>query len=130
MTPRTRYARSGDVNIAYQIHGDGPIDILLSVGIISHLEHLWEEPGVVRLFDRLAEFSRLIIMDRRGSGLSDPLTGPLELEDELDDVTAVLDAVGSERVALYAQTSSGPLAALYAVRHPERVGALVLYATT
>ncbi|HEX8122963.1 MAG TPA: adenylate/guanylate cyclase domain-containing protein [Solirubrobacteraceae bacterium] len=130
MTPRTRYARSGDVNIAYQVHGDGPIDLLLNVGIISHLEHLWEEPGVVRLFDRLAEFSRLIVMDRRGSGLSDPLTGPLSLEDELDDITAVLDAAGSERTALYAHTSSGPLAGLYAVRHPERITALVLYATT
>ncbi|HEX2086408.1 MAG TPA: adenylate/guanylate cyclase domain-containing protein [Solirubrobacteraceae bacterium] len=130
MPPQTRYARSGDVNIAYQVHGDGPVDLLLNVGIISHLEHLWEEPGVVRLFDRLADFSRLILMDRRGTGLSDPLTGPLPIEEELEDVTAVLDAVGSERAGLYGHTSSGPLVAHYAVRHPERVCALILYAAT
>jgi class 3 adenylate cyclase len=128
--PQTRYARSGDVNIAYQVHGDGPVDLLLNVGIISHLEHLWEEPGVARLFDRLAEFSRLIVMDRRGTGLSDPLTGPLPVEEELEDVTAVLDAAGSEKAALYAHTASGPLAVHYAVRHPERVIALILYAAT
>jgi class 3 adenylate cyclase len=128
--PQTRYARSGDVNIAYQVHGDGPVDVLLNVGILSHLEHLWEEPGVVRLFDRLAEFSRLVVMDRRGTGLSDPLTGPLPIEEELADVTAVLDAVGSEQAALYAHTSAGPLMAHYAARYPERVRALVLYAAT
>ena len=130
MPPQTRYARSGDVNIAYQVHGDGPVDLLLNVGMISHLEHLWEEPGVVRLFDRLAEFSRLIILDRRGTGLSDPLTGPLAIEDELEDVTAVLDAVGAEQAALCAHTSSGPLMAHYAVRRPDRVTALILYAAT
>ena len=130
MPPQTRYARSGDVNIAYQVHGEGPVDVLLNVGIISHLEHLWEEPGVVRLLDRLAEFSRLTIMDRRGTGLSDPLTGPLPVEDELDDVTAVLDAVGAEKAALYAHTASGPLMAHYAARHPDRVRALILYAAT
>jgi class 3 adenylate cyclase len=128
--PQTRYARSGDVNIAYQVHGEGPVDLLLNVGIISHLDHLWEEPGVARLFDRLAEFSRLIIMDRRGTGLSDPLGGPLPIQEELADVTAVLDAVGSEKTALYAHTASGPLAAWYAVRHPERVTALILFAAT
>ncbi|HEV2812890.1 MAG TPA: adenylate/guanylate cyclase domain-containing protein [Solirubrobacteraceae bacterium] len=130
MTPQTRYAKSGDVNIAYQVHGDGPIDVLLNVGIISHLEHLWEEPGVVRLFDRLAEFSRLIIMDRRGTGLSDPITGDLPIEEELADLTAVLDAAGSERAALYGHTASGPFVAYYAARHPERVSALILYAAT
>ena len=130
MPPRTRYARSGDVNVAYQVHGEGQVDVLLNVGIISHLEHLWEEPGVVRLFDRLAEFSRLILMDRRGTGLSDPLSGPLPVEEELGDITAVLDAVGSEEAALYAHTASGPLFVHYAARHPERVLALVLYAAT
>jgi class 3 adenylate cyclase/alpha-beta hydrolase superfamily lysophospholipase len=128
--PQTRYASSGEVNIAYQVHGDGPVDLLLNVGIISHLEHLWEEPGVARLFDRLAGFSRLVLMDRRGTGLSDPLTGPLPIEEELGDVTAVLDAVGAEKAALYAHTASGPLIAHYAARHPERVTALILYAAT
>jgi class 3 adenylate cyclase/alpha-beta hydrolase superfamily lysophospholipase len=128
--PPTRYARSGDVNIAYQVHGDGPIDLLLNVGLISHLEHLWEEPGVVRLFDRLAEFTRVILMDRRGTGLSDPLTGALPIEEELGDLTAVLDAAGAERAVLFGHTGSGPFVAHYAARHPERVRALVLYAAT
>jgi class 3 adenylate cyclase len=130
MTPRTRYARSGEVNVAYQVHGDGPVDVLMNVGLISHLEHLWEEPGVVRMFDRLAEFSRLILMDRRGTGLSDPITGELPVEEELADLTAVLDAAGSERAALFGHTASGPFVAHYAARHPERVRALVLYAAT
>lgn len=130
MPPETRYARSGEVNIAYQVHGDGPIDVLLNVGLVSHLEHLWEEPGVVRLFDRLAEFSRLILMDRRGSGLSDPLLGELAIEDELPDLTAVLDAAGAERPALFGHTASGPFVTHYAVRHPDRVRALILYAAT
>jgi class 3 adenylate cyclase len=128
--PQTRYARSGDVNIAYSVHGEGPVDILLNVGILSHLEHLWEEPGVVRLTDRLTDFARLILMDRRGTGLSDPLTGPLPIDDELEDVTAVLDAVGAEQAALFAMTASGPLFARYAARVPERVSALILYAAT
>ena len=130
MTPQTRYARSGDVNIAYQVHGEGPIDVLMNVGIVSHLEHLWEEPGVARMFDRLAEFSRLIVMDRRGTGLSDPVAGDLPIEEELGDLTAVLDAAGSERAALFGHTSSGPFVTHYAARHPDRVGALILYAAT
>jgi class 3 adenylate cyclase len=130
MPPQTRYARSGDVNIAYQVHGDGPVDLLLNVGLVSHLEHLWEEPGVVRMLDNLAAFSRVILMDRRGTGLSDPLIGELPVEEELQDVTAVLDAVGSEKPAVFGQTGSGPFAAFYAARHPERVRALILYAAT
>ncbi|HEX8083779.1 MAG TPA: adenylate/guanylate cyclase domain-containing protein [Solirubrobacteraceae bacterium] len=130
MAPQTRYARSGDVNIAYQVHGDGPIDVLMNVGIVSHLEHLWEEPGVSRTFDDMAEFARLILMDRRGTGLSDPLDGDLPIEEELGDITAVLDAVGSERAALFGLTASAPFVAHYAARYPERVGALILYAGT
>ena len=129
MPPRTSYARSGDVNIAYQVHGDGPIDVLMNVGLISHLEHLWEEPGVARMFDAIAEYARLILMDRRGTGLSDP-AGDLPIEEELDDITAVLDAAGSERAALFGHTASGPFIAHYAARRPERVGALILYAAT
>jgi class 3 adenylate cyclase len=125
--PPTRYARSGDVNLAFQVHGDGPVDVLFVTGLMSHVEHLWEEPGVVRMFDRFAAFSRLILMDRRGAGLSDPLSGELSLEDEIDDITAVLDAAGSERAALYGYTASGPFALHYAASRPERVRALVLY---
>ena len=128
MPPRTRYARSGDSAIAYQVHGDGPIDLVFLAGLISHIEHLWEEPALARLFDRQAEFARLILMDRRGTGLSDPLNGPLELADEVDDLVAVLDAVGSERASLHAYTAASPFAIQFAAKHPERTGALVLYA--
>ena len=130
MAPTTHYAQSGEANIAYQVHGEGPVDVLLNVGLISHLEHLWEEPGVARMFDAFADFSRLIVMDRRGTGLSDPITGDLPIEAELDDITAVLDAVGSERAALFGHTASGPFVTYYAARHPERVQALILYAAT
>ncbi len=126
MAPRTRYARHGDVSIAYQTHGDGPIDLLFIGAFISHVEHIWEDPGLARFLNRLASFSRLIVMDRRGSGLSDD--GELDVEHELGDITAVLDAAGSERAALLAYTAGGPLAATYAARCPERVGALALYA--
>ena len=126
MAPTTRYARNGDVNLAYQVHGDGPIDLIFVNAFISHVEHVWENPGFSRFLTRLMQFSRLIIWDRRGSGLSDD--GPLGVEAEVGDVTAVLDAAGSTRAAVLAYNAGGPLAALYAARHPERVSALVLYA--
>ncbi len=125
MAARTRYARNGDVNIAYQVHGEGPIDLLFVSALISHVEHVWEEPGLRRFLGRLTSFARLIIFDRRGSSMSDG--GPLGVEHELGDLSAVLDAVGSERVSLLAYTAGGQLASLYAARFPERVGALVLY---
>jgi class 3 adenylate cyclase len=126
MAPTTRYARNGDVNLAYQVHGEGPIDLIFVNAFISHVEHVWENPGFSRFLTRLMQFSRLIIWDRRGSGLSDD--GPLGVEAEVGDVTAVLDAAASTRAAVLAYNAGGPLAALYAARHPERVSALVLYA--
>jgi pimeloyl-ACP methyl ester carboxylesterase len=128
MTPVTRYARNGDVNLAYQVTGDGPLDVLFLPGLISHVEALWEEPGLQRFFERLGRFCRIVLMDRRGSGMSDQ--GDLALASEVEDVTAVLDAAGSERAALFAYTTGGQLAAAYAAHHPERIGALVLYACT
>ena len=122
----TRYACNGDVNLAYQVHGEGPIDLLLVISFISHVEHIWENPGFARFLTRLMQFSRLIIWDRRGSGLSD--NGPLGVEHEIGDINAVLDAAGSTRPAVLAYNAGGPLAALHAARFPERVGALVLYA--
>ena len=119
MAPATRYARNGDVNLAYQVHGDGPIDLLFVSAFISHVEHVWEDPGLARFLDRLAGFARLIVMDRRGSGLSDD--GELSVEHELGDIAAVLDAAGSERTALFSYTAGGPLAAIFAARRPERV---------
>ena len=116
MAITTRYVCNGDVNLAYQIHGDGPIDLILVNAFISHVEHVWENPGFARFLTRLTQFSRLIIWDRRGSGLSDD--GPLGLEHEVDDVNAVLDAAGSERAAVLAYNAGGPLAALHAARFP------------
>ncbi|MEA2283587.1 MAG: hypothetical protein QOK21_4194 [Solirubrobacteraceae bacterium] len=128
MAPSTRYTRSGDTSIAYQVHGDGPLDLVFVAGIVSHIEQLWEDPALARVLERQAEFSRLILMDRRGTGLSDPLAGPPALEDEVEDLTAVLDAVGSERAALHAYSAAAPFAIRFAAKHPERTSALILYA--
>jgi class 3 adenylate cyclase len=125
MAPRTRYAANGDVMLAYQVHGDGPMDLLFVSAFISHVEHVWEDPGLARFLTRLTHFARLIVMDRRGTGLSDD--GPLEAELELGDIDAVLDAAGSTRSALLSYTAGGPIAALYAARNPERVSGLALY---
>ena len=124
-----RYARSGDgATIAYRVLSDGPIDLVFNTGIISHVEVLLEEPGVARMLDRIGEFTRLIVMDRRGTGLSDIGVGLVDNEEEVADVMAVLDAVGSERAALMAYTSSGPLFIKAAAMYPDRIRALVLYA--
>jgi pimeloyl-ACP methyl ester carboxylesterase len=124
-----RYARSADgAAIAYRVLSDGPIDLLFNTGLISHVEVLLEEPGVARLLERIGSFTRLILMDRRGTGLSDVGQGLVPLEDEVGDVIAVLDAAGSERAALMAYTSTGPLFIQAAAMHPERIPALILYA--
>jgi class 3 adenylate cyclase len=128
VVPTTHYARNGDVSIAYQVVGDGPVDLLFSLGFVSHLEHLWDEPGLARYFNRLARFSRLILFDRRGIGLSDPVLGT-DLGIEVGDVDAVLDAAGSERAAISGYMAGGPLAIRYVVERPERVSHLVLYAS-
>jgi class 3 adenylate cyclase len=127
MAPETRYARSGDLHIAYQVVGEGPIDLVYVPSWISHVEHYWEEPGVKRYFDRLASFSRLILFDRRGSGLSDPVLRAPTLEEQMDDVVAVMDAAGSERASVFAQLEGGAMAALFAATHPERTRSLILY---
>jgi class 3 adenylate cyclase len=127
MAPETRYARSGDLHIAYQVVGEGPIDLVYVPGWISQVEHYWDEPSVKRYFDRLASFSRLIMFDRRGSGLSDPVLGAPTLEEQMDDVVAVMDAAGSGQAAVFAQLDGGAMAALFAATHPERAGSLILY---
>jgi len=126
--PSTRYATSGELSIAFQSYGSGPVDLLFVPTFLSHLEHLWEEPAVVRWRDRLAEVSRLIFMDRRGAGLSDMPAGAWSLVDELADVEAVLDAAGSERPALMGYIGGAQLASVWAARRPERTRSLVLYA--
>jgi pimeloyl-ACP methyl ester carboxylesterase len=105
------------------------MDLIFLTGLMSHIDVLLEEPGLRRWFERLGRIARVVLVDRRGSGLSDPLTGPLELDEEIDDVVAVLDAVGSDRAVLQAYASGGPLAIAFACAHPERTLALVLYAT-
>jgi pimeloyl-ACP methyl ester carboxylesterase len=123
--PRTRYARSGDASIAYQTVGDGPIDLVVVNGPASHLEVIWDEPATARCFERLASFSRLVLFDRRGTGLSDPVSRPPTLEQQMDDLSAVLDAVGLEQTAIWGASDLG-LSALFAATFPERVTALLL----
>ena len=123
--PPTRYARSGNARIAFQVIGEGPPDVVFIGGPASHLDIQWEDPGYVRSFERYASFSRLIRFDRRGTGLSDPVESEVTLDQQMDDLDAVLDAVGTERVALIAAIEAG-LCAMYAATHPHRVSALVL----
>ncbi len=124
-----RYARSGDVNIAYQVTGDGPFDLVLVHGFFSHLEIDWELPALARFHDRLGSFSRLIRFDKRGTGLSDRGVGLPDFETRMDDVRAVMDAAGSETAALCGYSEGGPMSVLFAATYPERVRALVLYGT-
>jgi pimeloyl-ACP methyl ester carboxylesterase len=123
----TRYARSGEAHIAYQTVGNGPLDLVLLPGAFSHVEHQWEEPSFDRFLRRLASFSRLIVLDVRGTGLSDRAAELPTLEEQIDDVLAVLDAVGSEQAALFGLSQGGGLVTLFAAAHPERTTALVLF---
>ncbi len=125
----TRYAKSGDLHIAYQVAGDGPVDILYVPTWIGQIEVLAEEPTIAAFLDRICSFARVISFDRRGSGLSDPWRGVPTLEDQMDDVLAVMDAAGSERAALMGTLEGGPLAMTFAASHPERTSELILYAT-
>jgi pimeloyl-ACP methyl ester carboxylesterase len=129
MPPETRYARSGDVNIAYQVVGDAPHDLIYVPGWISNVELMWEEPTLAHVLARLARFARLIIFDKRGTGLSDPV--PVDrlptLEERMDDVRAVLDAAGSAETAVFGFSEGGLMSVLFAATYPERVRALVLY---
>jgi class 3 adenylate cyclase/pimeloyl-ACP methyl ester carboxylesterase len=124
-----RYAQSGDVSIAYQVTGDGPFDLVLVPGFTSHLEFDWEEPRHAAFLERLASFSRLIRLDKRGTGLSDRHGGVADLETRIDDVRAVMDAVGTERVALLGYHEGGPMSILFAATYPERTRAIALYGT-
>jgi class 3 adenylate cyclase len=127
MAPETKYARSGDLYIAYQVVGDGPIDVLWVPTWIWQLEHVLDQPSVARMFRHIQSFARLITFDRRGTGMSDPVLGAPTLEEQMDDVVAVMDAVGSERAAVLAMLEAGAMASLFAASHPERTRALVLY---
>jgi pimeloyl-ACP methyl ester carboxylesterase len=125
-TPETRYARSGDVHVAYQVTGGGSADVVFVPGWVSHVEHAWEEPSYAPFLERLAGFSRLILLDRRGTGLSDPVDRLPTLEERMDDLRAVMDAAGSARAFVFGISESGPMVALFAATHPERTAGLVL----
>ncbi len=125
--PETRYAKSGDgVHVAYQVCGDGPMDIVMVPGFVSHLEMAWDMPFTRQAFEQAASFGRLIRFDKRGTGLSDPVTTVPTLEQRMDDVRAVMDAVGSERAALWGISEGGAMCILFAATYPERTSALVL----
>lgn len=126
MTPETRYAKSGDVHIAYQVTGSGPFDLVLVAGFVSNLDTAWELPALAHCFNRLGSFCRLIRFDKRGTGLSDRVSDLPTLEQRMDDVRAVMDAAGSERAALFGVSEGGPMSALFAATYPGRTKALVL----
>jgi class 3 adenylate cyclase len=128
--PETRYAKSGGLNIAYQVVGDGPFDLVYVPGWVSNVEAMWDEPSHARLLTRLASFSRLILFDKRGTGLSDPvgLDQLPTLEERMDDVRAVMDAAGSESAALFGSSEGGLMSVLFAATFPERTEALVTLA--
>jgi pimeloyl-ACP methyl ester carboxylesterase len=127
--PETRYAKSGDLNIAYQVVGEGPLDLIYVPGWISNVELNWEEPAHAHVLERLAGFSRLILFDKRGTGLSDPvrLDALPTLEERMDDVRAVLDAVGCDQAALFGFSEGGLMSVLFAATYPQRITALALY---
>jgi pimeloyl-ACP methyl ester carboxylesterase len=128
---KTDYARSGKIHIAYQVVGDGPLDLVYVPGWVSHVELAWEEPTLARFLNRLASFSRLILFDKRGTGLSDrvPDAELPPLEERMDDLRAVMDAAGSERAALFGFSEGGNLSTLFAASYPERTTALMLFGT-
>jgi len=121
-----RFARSGDVDIAYRVVGDGPIDLVYAQGAYTHLEVYWELPQFRRYCERLGEFSRLVLFDKRGMGMSDHVPGVTTLEERMDDIGAIMTAVGSERAAVMGESEGAPLAMLFAAAHPERTIALIL----
>lgn len=126
MTPQTRYARNGDINIAYQVVGSGPRDLVLVPGWVSNIEMFWEEPTMARFLQRLASFSRLILFDKRGTGLSDRISDMPSLEVRMDDVRAVMDAAGSKQAALLGYSEGGPMCMLFAATYPDRASALIM----
>ena len=129
--PETMYAKSGEINIAYQVIGDAPLDLVFVMGWVSHLEYFWKEPSFARFLKRLASFARVIIFDKRGTGLSDrvPNNELPTLEQRMDDVRAVMEAVGSTRAALCGVSEGGPMCSLFAATYPQKTLGLVMIGT-
>jgi len=126
MQRTTRYAKSGDIHIAYQVFGEGP-DLVVAPGFVSHIESFWDEPRLARWLNKLGGFCRLVAFDKRGTGLSDRVAHLPHMDERMDDLRAVMDAVGIERASLFGLSEGGSLAALFAASHPERTQSLVLY---
>jgi len=127
MRPETRYARSGEIGIAYQVTGEGDMDLVIAFPFLSHVDLLWDSPAMAHFVRRLGSFARVILFDRRGVGLSDPAGGAPTLEERMDDVRAVMDAAGSERAALLGMSEGATMCMLFAATYPERISALVLW---
>ena len=122
-----QYTQAGDVNVAYQVVGDGELDLVLVQGFVSHLDLLWENPHMVRFLEGLASFARVILFDKRGTGLSDRSVGVPTLEERMDDVRAVMDAAGSRQAVLMGVSEGAPMSLLFAATYPGRTRALVLH---
>jgi pimeloyl-ACP methyl ester carboxylesterase/DNA-binding CsgD family transcriptional regulator len=127
VVPETRYAKSKNVSIAYQVVGDGPLDLVLVPGFVSHAEVAWEQPNYAHFLTRLSSFSRVMVFDKRGTGMSDPVSSPPTMEERMDDIRAVMDAAGSGRAAIFGISEGGSLSLLLAHTHPDMCSALVLY---
>jgi class 3 adenylate cyclase len=125
--PETKYAQSGDYSIAYQVIGDGPLDLVHIPGLLSHLDMAWENPKYQRFMERLSGFARVLVYDKRGCGLSDPVTEPPSVEERIDDTRAVMDAAGIERAAVFGCSEGASLSAFFAAAHPDRVSHALLY---
>jgi class 3 adenylate cyclase/esterase/lipase len=128
-TPETRYAKSGDLHIAYQVLGEGPIDLVIVPGWVSHVEVVWQEPQAADFLRRLGEFCRVILFDKRGTGMSDPINHAPPVDERMDDIRAVMEAAGSRRAALLGYSEGGPLALLFAATYPDRTSAVIPYAS-
>jgi len=125
--PKIRYARSGEVHVAYQLFGDGPANMVVAPGFVSQIDNYWDEPGFNRWLTALGKFARVAMFDKRGTGLSDQVPNLPGMDDRMDDVRAVMDAVGFEKAVIFGISEGGSLASLYAASHPERVSGLILY---
>ena len=126
MQPTTRYAKSGEVHVAYQVFGEGP-DLVMAPGFVSHIENYWDEPRVARFLSRLGSFCRVVLFDKRGTGLSDRVANQPAMDERMDDLRAVMDAVKIERAAQFGISEGGSLATLFAASHPERSQSLIVY---
>ena len=126
MQPATRYAKSGEVHVAYQVFGEGP-DLVVAPGFVSNIENYWDEPRLARWLNKLGGFCRVVLFDKRGTGLSDRVAHLPYMDERMDDLRAVMDAVGIERASLFGISEGGSLAALFAASHPERTNSLILY---